>query len=68
MAQALIDAQQQVNLATLPSFSNKVKEDQYTPVQWLQKVILHRQAAGWNDEQIIAHFQKCFERKSDGLV
>jgi hypothetical protein len=37
MAQALSNAQQQVNLATLPSFSNKVKEDQYTPTQWLQK-------------------------------
>jgi hypothetical protein len=30
MAQTLINAQQQVNLATLPSFSNKVKADQYT--------------------------------------
>ncbi len=53
MAQALINAQHQVNLATLPAFSNSVKEDQYTAAQWLQKVLLHRQAAAWNDEQII---------------
>jgi hypothetical protein len=57
MAQALIDAQHQVNLTTLPSFSNEVKEDQYTGAHWLQKVLLHRQAAAWNDEQIITHFR-----------
>jgi hypothetical protein len=63
MAQSLINAQQQVNLATLPSFSNKVKEDQNTPAQWLQKVLLHRQAAGWNDEQIITHFRNALKEE-----
>jgi hypothetical protein len=33
MAQALINAQHQVNLATLPAFSKNVKEDQYSPAQ-----------------------------------
>jgi hypothetical protein len=63
MAQALINAQHQVNLATLPAFSNNVKEDQYTAAQWLQKVLLHRQAAAWNDEQIIAHFRNALKDK-----
>jgi hypothetical protein len=52
-----------VNLATLPAFSNSVKENQYTAAQWLQKVLLHRQAAAWNDEQIIAHFRNSLKDK-----
>jgi hypothetical protein len=63
MAQALINAQNQVNLATLPSFSNEVKEDLYTAAQWLQKVLLHRQAAAWNDEQIITHFRNALKKE-----
>ena len=63
MAQALINAQHQVNLATLPAFSNSVKEDQYTAAQWLQKVLLHRQAAAWDDAQIITHFRNALRDK-----
>ncbi len=63
MAQALINAQHPVNLATLPSFSNDVKEDQCTATQWLQEVLLHRQTAAWNGEQIIAHFRNAPKRK-----
>ena len=63
MAQALINAQHQVNLATLPAFSNSVKEDQYTAAQWLQKVLLHRQAAAWDDAQIITHFRNALREK-----
>jgi hypothetical protein len=33
MAQALVNAQHQVNLAALPSFSDNVKEDKYTAAQ-----------------------------------
>jgi nitrogen fixation protein FixH len=33
MAQTLINAQHQVNLATVASFSNEVKENQYTAAQ-----------------------------------
>jgi hypothetical protein len=54
--------QHQVNLATLPSFSNEVKEDQYTVAQWLQKVLQHRQAAAWNDEEIIPHFRNTLKK------
>ena len=61
MAQELINAQHQVNLATLPAFSNDVKEDKYTAAQWLQKVLLHRRAAAWNDEQIITHFRNALK-------
>jgi hypothetical protein len=63
MAKALINAQHQGNLATLPSFSNKVKEDQYAAAQWLQKVLLHRQAATWNDEQIITNFRNALKEE-----
>jgi hypothetical protein len=61
--QALINVQHQVNLATLPSFSNEVKEDQYTAAQWLQKMLLHMQATAYNDEQIIAHFRNALKNK-----
>jgi hypothetical protein len=57
MAQPLFNAQHQVNYPTLSSFSNEVKEDQYKAAQWLQKVLLHREAAAWNDEQIITLFR-----------
>jgi hypothetical protein len=63
MAQALINAQHQVNLATLPSFSNEVKEYQYTAAQWLKKLLRHRQATAWNDEQIITHFRNTLNKK-----
>jgi hypothetical protein len=63
MAKALINAQHQVNPATLHSFSNEVKEDQYTAAQWLQKVLLHRQAAAWNDDQIITHFRNALKKE-----
>ena len=63
MAQALINAKHQVNLATLPAFSNNVKEDQYTTPQWLQKLLIHRQVAAWNDEQIITHFRNALKEK-----
>jgi hypothetical protein len=45
-----------VKLATLPSFSNEVKEDQYTAAQWLQ-------AVNWNDEQINMHFRNAFKKE-----
>jgi hypothetical protein len=37
MAQARINVQHHVNLATSPSFSNDVKEDQYTAAQSYKK-------------------------------
>ncbi len=61
MAQALINAQHQVNLAVLPSFSDNVKEDKYRAAQWLQKVSLHRQAAAWTDNQIITHVRNALK-------
>ncbi len=35
-----------------------VKEDYYTAAQWFQEVLLHRQAAALNDEQIITPYRK----------
>jgi hypothetical protein len=52
-----------VNLATLSSFLNKVREDQYTAAKWLQKVLLPSQAAAWNDEQIIMHFRNALKKE-----
>ena len=57
-AQAL--AQQQIihaQQAVLPSFSNVPADDKYTATQWLQKVIYHKQGAGWTDAQAITHFR-----------
>jgi hypothetical protein len=59
----LKNAQHQVNLPTLPSFSNEVKDNQYTAAQWSQKVLLHRQAAALNDEQIITHFRNALKKE-----
>jgi hypothetical protein len=63
MAQALINAQHQVNLAALPSFSDNVKEDKYTASQWLQKMLLHKLAAVWPDDQIITHVRNTLKDK-----
>jgi hypothetical protein len=63
MAQVLINAWNQVNLAILSFFPNEVKEDQYTAAQWLQKVLLHRQAVPWNDEQIITQFRNALKKE-----
>ena len=64
MAQALVNAQHQVNLAALPSFSDNVKEDKYTAAQWLQKALLCRQAAAWTDDQIITHARNALNKKT----
>jgi hypothetical protein len=47
----------------LPSFSFEVKEDKCTAAQWLQKLLLHRQAAAWNDEKISTHFRNALKKK-----
>ena len=44
-AQAFLNATAAVQLATLPLFSNNLKEDKFTPAQWLQKVNSHKTAA-----------------------
>ena len=46
VAQAFLNATAAVQLATLPQFSNNLKEEKFTPGQWLQKVNRHRIAAG----------------------
>jgi hypothetical protein len=63
MVQALIIAQNQVNLATLASFSSEVLKDQFTAAQMLQKLLLHRQALAWHDGQTIADFRNPLKRK-----
>jgi hypothetical protein len=40
-----------------------VKEDQYTAAQSLQTVLLYKQAAAWNDEQIITHFRNALKQE-----
>ena len=63
MAQALKNEQHQVTLASLPALSNNGKEEKYTVEQWLQKVLLHRQAAAWNDKEIITHVRNALRDK-----
>ena len=41
-AQLFINAQAAAQLAVLPTFSNIFKDDNFTPTQWLQKVINHK--------------------------
>jgi hypothetical protein len=48
----------------LPHFSNKSTEDQFTPAQWLQKVISHKEAAQWTDLQTITHFRNALRGTS----
>jgi len=55
--QQIINAQQAVQLAVLPPFSNKPGEDKFTATQWLQKVLLHKAGATWTDRQAITHFR-----------
>ena len=55
--QQIINAQQAVQLAVLPPFSNKPTEDRFTATQWLQKVLLHKAGATWTDRQAITHFR-----------
>ena len=50
--------------AVLPHFSNKATEDQFTPAQWLQKVISHKEAAQWTDAQTITHFRNALRGTS----
>ena len=54
-AQAFMNKHATAQLAVLPYFSNKNTEDQFTPAQWLQKVISHKEAAQWTDAQTITH-------------
>ena len=40
--QLFINAQAGAQLAVLPTFSNVFKDENFTPTQWLQKVINHK--------------------------
>ena len=57
-AQAYMNANAPAQLAALPHFSNKRAEKQFPPAQWLQKVIIHIEAAQWTGPQTITHFRK----------
>ena len=59
-AQAFLNATAAVQLATLPLFSNNLKEDKFTPAQWLQKVNSHKTAATWTDVETITHVCNAF--------
>ena len=63
-AQAFLNANAAAQLAVLPHFSNKSSEDQFTPAQWLQKVISHKEAAQWTDLQTITHFRNALRGTS----
>ena len=63
-AQAFMNANAAAQLAVLPHFSNKSSEDQFTPAQWLQKVISHKEAAQWTDAQTITHFRNALRGTS----
>ena len=63
-AQAFLNANAAAQLAVLPHFSNKSTEDQFTPAQWLQKVISHKEAAQWTDLQTITHFRNALRGTS----
>ena len=63
-AQAFLNANAAAQLAVLPHFSNKSAEDQFTPAQWLQKVISHKEAAQWTDLQTITHFRNALRGTS----
>ena len=63
-AQAFMNANAAAQLAVLPHFSNKSSEDQFTPAQWLQKVISHKEAAAWTDAQTITHFRNALRGTS----
>ena len=55
-----MNAQAATQLAVLPKFSNVFKEDNFTPSQWLQKVINHKNGAAWTDVQTITHMKDAF--------
>ena len=59
-AQLFLNAQAAAQLAVLPTFSNIFKDDNFTPTQWLQKVINHKTGAAWTDEQTITHVRNAF--------
>ena len=58
--QLFLNAQAAAQLAVLPTFSNVYKDDNFTATQWLQKVINHKNGAGWTDEQTIMHVRNAF--------
>ena len=59
-AQLFLNAQAAAQLAVLPTFSNDPKEDKYTASQWLQKVLIHKAGARWDDQQMITHVRNAF--------
>ena len=58
--QLFLNAQAAAQLAVLPTFSNVLKDDNFTATQWLQKVLNHKTGAGWTDEQTITHVRNAF--------
>ena len=61
--EAFLNANAAAQLAVLPHLSNKSTENQFTPAQWLQKVISHKAVAHWTDAQKITHFRNALRGK-----
>ena len=58
--QLFFKAQAAAQLTALPTFSNIFNNDNYTPTQWLIKVINHKAGAAWSDEQTITYVRNTF--------
>jgi hypothetical protein len=59
-AQNFFNAHTVAQLAILPQFSNKLSDDKFTVVQWVAKVINHKEGAQWNDAQTTKHVRNAF--------
>jgi hypothetical protein len=57
MQQALQVATTNAQLAILSTFSNNPKDDNSSATEWLQKLLINKQGAGWTDIQTVIHLR-----------
>ena len=66
--QLFINTQATAQIVFLPTFSNDLKDDNFAPAHWLQKVINPKTKAAWTDEQIITNIRNLFRGDLIDLV
>ena len=62
--QAAVEAQRQVDLSKIPFFHGDVKQDQFTPEQWIDRVNRARVAGNWNNEKTASYLYNSFRDKA----
>jgi len=63
-AQALLEAQRQVELGKIPLWHGEVTKDAFTAEQWIERITNCRNTANWNDQATIGYMYQALRGRA----